>query len=101
MLTRTDGIVIVASVPHIPKMPSTVLSAMTTPIAPAFWSFLTLRTNGQVLGATPPPRSTRAILPAISDAFVKALQPSVVDGPTRYEETVATRMCPVVPGFVR
>src|SRR5437762_10743529 len=75
-LIRTEGIVIVGSLPPSPAggQPAT-LSATMTPIAPAFWAFLTLTTNVQ------PPRSRSTILPATtlmsgSQAFVRTPVPA-------------------------
>ena len=83
-VTRTEGMVTVASVPDIPATPAVgSQSATIIPIAPAFWTFLALMTNAHV------PRSTRAILPARAGPFVIALQPSVVSGPAPSAASVA------------
>ena len=63
-VTRTDGIVIVGSVPPSPVGgPPATLSTTITAFAPASWAFLTLTANPQT------PRSTSAMLPATASAF--------------------------------
>ncbi len=96
-LIRTAGMVMVASVPEIPGggLPAT-LSAMMTPIAPAFWAFFTLTTKLQT------PRSISAILPRRLVAIAE--QPSVaVDSPPgpSSSASLARRTLPLTPGEVR
>ena len=71
----TDGIVIVASTPDIVVggCPTRTF-AMTAPIAPAFWAFLTLIVKLHV------PRLISAIFPASAAPFVIASQPSLTSG---------------------
>src|SRR5918996_597912 len=89
--TCTAGIVIVGSEPPIkPGSPGALLTTM-TPIAPAFWAFFTLTVKLQE------PRSTIAMLPTSSAAFVIGLQPSVVDGPAVSAGSSATTRAPDTP----
>jgi hypothetical protein len=82
------GIVMVPSVPLMfgGGLPGTLFT-MTTPIAPAFWAFLTFNTKLHV----PPvgPRSIRAIFPLTAAEFVNAEQPSVLEGPMLSEASRA------------
>src|SRR5262245_46307796 len=90
---RTDGIVIVASVPAISGggAPAT-LSAMTTALAPAFWAFFTLVVNSQ------PPRSIKAMLLLTAAAFnaFSGLHP----GPGGDRSSIGIRS-PVTPADVK
>ena len=65
------GIVIDASAPPSPVMGASTLSAMSTPMAPAFWAFFTFTVKPQV------PRSMIATLPVIAavSAASNAAQP--------------------------
>src|SRR5918994_179959 len=89
--TCTDGIVIVGSVPPMaPGSPGTLFTTI-TPTAPAFCAFLTLTVKPHV------PRSTTAMLPATSAAFVSGLQASVVDGPASSAGSSAATTSPETP----
>src|ERR1700742_5013680 len=92
---RTAGMVTVGSAPPKPAggSPAT-LSAITTAIAPAACAFRAFTVNPQV------PRSTNAILPATAEAFVIAVQPSVVEGPAAFAASVANTKAPLKPGEV-
>src|SRR5919205_184820 len=85
------GMLIDASLPPRPPKTPAELLAMTTPTAPAFCAFLTFVTKVQV------PRSMRAILPATSEWFVMAEQPSVVAAPFASEGSSACTTLAVVP----
>src|SRR6476646_1154837 len=89
----TVGIVMVVSDPPMPGgVAAATLSTSTTAIAPAFWAFLTLTTKLQL------PLSISAILPETAAAFVKALQPSVVDAPAPSDGSIAWTTFAVCPG---
>src|SRR5207344_1687011 len=93
---RTAGIVIVLSVPPSPAGGlSVVLSATSTAIAPAVWTFFALTTKVQV------PRSTSAIFPATSEALLNGEQASIVEVPSALEGSLAATTWPVRAGVVR
>src|SRR5512141_2556473 len=83
-VTRTEGIVTVASVPVMPTTPWTTLSTTIMPRAPAFWTFFALSTKAQL------PRSTSAIFPASAAGLLIVLQASVSRGPAVSRASVAT-----------
>src|SRR5918993_120997 len=90
----TVGIVMDGSAPLKPGggLPATLL-AMITPVAPASWAFLVLIDAAQM------PRSTSAILPAMAEALVNGVQPSVVDGPASFASSrPRTTLPPKLPG---
>src|SRR5262249_62026449 len=89
---RTEEMIIGGSAPPSPAGGSpAALSAMTTAMAPAFWAFLTLTTKVQV------PRSSSTILPVVCALLVRAVHPSVVEGPAAFAASSPTTMLPVMP----
>src|SRR5688500_13524952 len=60
------------------------------PIAPAASACCAFTTNVH------DPRSTRAMRPATSDAFVYAVQPSVVAGPSTFAASSAATIAPLI-----
>src|SRR6185295_1612926 len=76
IVTSSEGMVIVGSVPPIPGGGEPgALFTTTTPIAPAAWQFAALTVKPQV------PRLTMQILPTIAAALVNAQHPSLASAP--------------------
>ena len=66
------------------------MSAMTTPVAPAFWAFFTFTVKLQV------PRSMRAILPVMAPGLVSGEHASSVEVPLESEGSIAATSVPVI-----